>query len=483
MGFFDNTSTGLQEAGGQLIRGGAALDGKLTPHDIGMQGIEESKQRVGINKLSEFQRLTEMVKEAALSGDNSPEFLGPRLDAFQAAAQEAGIKIPKGLIDHFKNNPVALGMSFDENILKQLNPSEQKQLAQLTQGSLKNPSLIKERDRLLGAGAYRLFNTAVAELESEGVPRAEAMPKAYQRIAGRYMLSAGAHHEFSTIVKEGMALEKTKEDKSPKTVDQLLIEEAQEKFPTDKAAQSKYVLEKKGSFESAATKANVDQREQDRVLREQERAIQHQQFQQSEARHSAQFQQTLAAMKENRERIPAAEKRELDNIKISYDMTDKLQTLHADAAAKQGGNFSSAFRNALLTSQRGNRFVNITANDAFTPEEKKLAAHFNTIYGSLYTLTPERALSEADATRNLTSFMLGNAPDQVQANLQSRKDQYRTAMDIKMEGIVGQGRNTGGYSGGVDRPTATGGAKVMESTSKSGKRIISKDGGKTWEYK
>ena len=191
-------------------------------------------------------------------------------------------------------------------------------------------------------------------------------------------------------------------------------------------------------------------REYDRSERRKDRDEDRQIRIEHEKRMASQFQQTLAVMQQSRDRIPAAEAKDLDNLKIAYNLTDKMQQLHAEAV-KDKGTFTAAFKGALIQSQKGQRFSNIVMKDGFSEAEKKLAAHFNTVYGSLYTLTPERALSEADATRNLTSFMLNNAPDQVQANLQSRKDQYNTALQIKVEGLTGQRRNTAGYNTGPDR--------------------------------
>ena len=487
MGFFDNIDSGLTKAGGILERGAAAGSGNLHQYDAAQQGIAESKQRVTSSKVTNLSQAISLLQEAALSGDNSPEFLGPRIDGFAAAFKEAGVNIPKGIIDHLKNNPVALGASFDPEVIKELNPIEQKELSKLTQGSLKNPTLIKERDRMLGVALYRKFGTVVAELEAEGVPRADAMSRGFQRVAGKYAMSAGGHHEFAALVKDGMAFEKEKVTaKSPTTGDALLIQEAEEKFPNDKAAQRKYVFDTKSTYESAATRKSDEDRDRAFQALEEQRRIDRREFQQREDRLERNFQLMRDEYREVRNRITPPEKKEMDNLIVGYELTDKLQKLHKAAADKQGGKLSSAFRNALATSQSGNRFVNLLTTDGFSPEEKALAAQYNTIYGSLYNLTQERALTEADAVRNLTSYVLSNDPVQVQLNLQSRKDQFASALEIKRRTNEGQGRNTGGYDGGPRGNAPQQSAPAAQALPKgipSGSKLIGKtaSGGMVYE--
>ena len=224
--------------------------------------------------------------------------------------------------------------------------------------------------------------------------------------------------------------------------------------------------EAKAKVETVAHQENIRQRELDRELRLKENATDNARADANMARLAQQHAETLAAITANRDRIPETARREMDNFKRAYDLTDNLGKLYEDAI-KGKGSVTAAFKGALLQSQKGNRFVNVAIKDGFSPAEKKLAAHLNTMYGSLYTMTSERALTEQDAIRNMTSFIVGNDPSQVRENIASRKAQYDTALKISVEGLTGQGRDVSGYDKGSARDHTAGPAKPGVTPSQS----------------
>jgi hypothetical protein len=99
-----------------------------------------------------------------------------------------------------------------------------------------------------------------------------------------------------------------------------------------------------------------------------------------------------------------------------------LKDTHAKAFGK-GQPISEALKGALLTSDKARTIRESFIDDkaATTQAERDYVAAHNTVVASLYKLTDERQLSEAEGLRNLRSFNPVVSGAQFQANVEQRK--------------------------------------------------------------
>ena len=112
----------------------------------------------------------------ALSGE-PPEVVGPKLKQMQTISKGLGVPISDELINHYTNNSLSLGMSFDSDLLADLSPEEQRQLLPLiAQAQRPGPRQKELLDRLDGVRTVKLAqkitqktSLAISNLGPDGI--------------------------------------------------------------------------------------------------------------------------------------------------------------------------------------------------------------------------------------------------------------------------------------------------------------------------
>ena len=230
MGFFDGTGEALYDAGTGLQRTQAALEGTLGQFDTQQQNIATSKQK-------NFKDMMDELENIALSGDNRPEAIRPKLEAVAKAAKARGVNFPTELIDHLSNNPIILGASYDEDVLKHMNPQDQNNLRRYTalafKGGVEGTRAIAQRDDLLTQAMLKGFEENFAGVKQELLAQGkkegpelnkEAMQLTHERFSPRYRgASTKATKDFFTIMADAKKLEEDKTANEPKNMDDWQI--------------------------------------------------------------------------------------------------------------------------------------------------------------------------------------------------------------------------------------------------------------------
>ena len=121
MGFLDDINAGISGAGRSLERGAAGLTNRLPEYD-------EAQQAMKIRQLAAFKAVNAELEDLALSSIEDPKVIGPKLKQLQGIAKGLGVPIPDELVDHYTNNPLSLGMSYDKELLEGASPVEQQQI-------------------------------------------------------------------------------------------------------------------------------------------------------------------------------------------------------------------------------------------------------------------------------------------------------------------------------------------------------------------
>jgi hypothetical protein len=173
----------------------------------------------------------------------------------------------------------------------------------------------------------------------------------------------------------------------------------------------------------AAVDARAEAREGNTERRHDERlAQQNAQWGATFQRLSQQHAESMAQLAKRNERLNTDQVRVLANFKEGEDVLTLLKETHAKAFGK-GQPISEALKGALLTSDKARTIRESFIDDkaATTKEERDYVAAHNTVVASLYKLTDERQLSEAEGLRNLRSFNPVVSGAQFQANVEQRR--------------------------------------------------------------
>lgn len=166
-------------------------------------------------------------------------------------------------------------------------------------------------------------------------------------------------------------------------------------------------------------------------------------------------------LKMQTERIPIADRRELDNLRQANILTGNLARAHAEVFATQGTKLSDTIRSTIIQNSKANTMSQVMAIDAdklSNRNERQLAAEYNNVIANLYLLTAERQLSENEGLRNLKSYNLAVTPAQFQANVATRQHSYQSKFVQKGRGLKAQKYDLGGYEDISPLGGTTGGA-------------------------
>jgi hypothetical protein len=169
--------------------------------------------------------------------------------------------------------------------------------------------------------------------------------------------------------------------------------------------------------------AATDARAENRLdFQEQRAAVADAKWQANFQRLSEQANRTFELMAKRNERLNTDQVRVLANFKEGEDVLTQLKETHAKAFGK-GQPISEALKGALLTSDKARTIRESFLDDkaATTKEERDYVAAHNTVVASLYKLTDERQLSEAEGLRNLRSFNPVVSGAQFQTNVEQRR--------------------------------------------------------------
>lgn len=169
MGLFDDLGgsqgigLGLAGAGGTMERGAAALQGRLPQYD-------EAQVDIAGKKAALFKGILTEIEDLALSSVDDPNIIGPKLKQFQAIAKQAGINLDDNLIDHFTNNPMSLGMTFDPELTKGMTPQQTQILKRLqveaTRAGPRQMQAITKLDEIRTTRLIQEIQTQVRDLRS-----------------------------------------------------------------------------------------------------------------------------------------------------------------------------------------------------------------------------------------------------------------------------------------------------------------------------
>lgn len=193
----------------------------------------------------------------------------------------------------------------------------------------------------------------------------------------------------------------------------------------------------------------------------------------------------LALQEEQQRRLLPSQQKTLTSNKVAMETIDEFSSAYEDFIKESGGGpLSDMIRGGIAKNMNAQRAQDLVTVSGRTPAEKKLAARYNAIIGNIRNLTDEvGVLTDIDANRILGSFNPAQDKEQVRANLQARRQSHERTYNAQIQDYQAMGKDVSGFvKQGVTKPKQGGDGGVMRNKSKSGKPIISRDGGKTWEY-
>lgn len=124
MAFFDDAQQGVDNASDIIGRAQAGFQGRLPE-------FQANRQNMAVQRLGALKTIQDQIENIALSSVDDPAIVGPMLKQLQQASKGTGVQIPDSLIEHYTNDPLSLGMSFDTHLEKNLNPAQLKQMRAL----------------------------------------------------------------------------------------------------------------------------------------------------------------------------------------------------------------------------------------------------------------------------------------------------------------------------------------------------------------
>jgi hypothetical protein len=125
---------------------------------------------------------------------------------------------------------------------------------------------------------------------------------------------------------------------------------------------------------------------------------------------------------------------------------DSFANAFEDFASKSGGAASDMLRGAIAKNANAQRVQDLVTVQGRTPEERRLAAKYNTIVGNIKQLTDEAGvLTDTDAQRILRSFDISLHPDQVRENLKARKESHSLTFNTTVDSIAKSGKDVSRY--------------------------------------
>lgn len=190
MAFFDDTGLGLSKVGQGLERGAAVYEGRGPQFDLAQQNIAESQQNVHAKKMDNLKTSLRLLEDVAWSTSEDPKLIEPILRQVQQAAKDVGQPISENLIQHYLNNPAALGNAFNDELDQYATLQEKRQLKQLQIGANRDkPGAIKQVTEMRDGIAMRAVTKEMERLMTEhGFPKEQALEQTI-RTKFNYLLS------------------------------------------------------------------------------------------------------------------------------------------------------------------------------------------------------------------------------------------------------------------------------------------------------
>ena len=485
MGFFDNTEEGFNKAGQILERGAAALTNRLPEYD-------QAQQSMKLRQLEAFKKINEELQTMALSGE-PPEVVGPKLKQMQTISKGLGVPISDELINHYTNNSLSLGMSFDSDLLADLSPEEQRQLLPLiAQAQRPGPRQKELLDRLDGVRTVKLAQKITQKMAEK--------KQAHLRITGEELGDFEAYRdtlkEMPVYLQNGKNLVLAMDIVEKRPDVRMALKQKEAEIKTENRSPSvgtdREALAQELGFKSFAEapadkkkeiNTEVKRREDERLkLTEKTQtrlAAQNEQNIAMQARRADISEDRLRLQEEQQKRLlPSQQKILTGNRTAIKAIDDYAQGYEEFIKESKGSTLSDVFRGAIAKNKNAQRAADLVTAQGRSPAEVKLAAKYNGLVGNIRSLTDEvGVLTDIDAIRIMGSFDPSLDRAQVRANLAARRKTHERTISTALEDYQAIGKDVSKFMG---KASSSGG--IQRATSKSGKPIISRDGGKTWEY-
>lgn len=476
MGFFDDTGLGLQQAGKTLERGAAVYEGRGPQFDLAQQNIAESQQNVKLKKLAALREINNQLQDLALSSIEDPKVIEPKLRELQKISKDIGIPFDDKLVEHYRDNALSLATSYDPELVKDASPQEIAGIKQLTIKAMKGDvKSIEELDLLRAGKLAQRIQKKAAEIEAQGIDRGEAIKHAVMS-SGGYL--AGNPKNMSAaldMIKKYREATVGTEDKSPsvgpdrEALAQEMGYSSFSKVPTDQ----KTVINKE-------VKRREDERLAAGTAKEDRLASQFGVAMSKADQRIAQTDQRIALQEEQQRRILPSQQKVITGNKAAIATVNNYEKAYDEYIKEsKGGALSDIIRGGIAKNLTAQRATDLVTIEGRTPAEKRLAAEYNAMIGSIKQLTDEPGvMTDADVPRIMGSFNPAVERGQFKANIQARRKIHQRAIDTQLEDLQAMGKDVSGF---VNKSNSNSGG-IMRSKSKSDKPIVSKDGGKTWEY-
>jgi hypothetical protein len=220
-----------------------------------------------------------------------------------------------------------------------------------------------------------------------------------------------------------------------------------EGYPKD----GKWVVTKLEANKDEATQKRFEERQdaiETRSLRSQEQSAR--QFQQAQSATESRFQQSLEVrdrafdeqQRKNSMLLPSQQK-VLTGNRTSIKTIDNYEKAFDDFIKdSKGGALSDMIRGGIAKNLTAQRAADLVFIEGRTPAEKKFAAEYNSMIGSVRSLTDEvGVLTNEDIPRIMGSFNPGVERGQFKANVAARRRTHQRVIDTALEDYQAMGKD------------------------------------------